>query len=156
MKQALILLVILSLCLTGCGGKADAVFRNFTDLSIEIPEDYLDLSKESFAVDLDFIFGKDPITVSGYAEEKEAFLEYGLELDLQDYGELLMASNKVESQLTEKNGIYCFTYTAGEFTYLVTLWETESSFWTVQAYCMTKEYSKVEDEIWKILSSVTA
>ena len=155
MKKALLLLLILCLCLSGCGAKVATTPHSFQDLTIQIPVDYIDLSEEEFAQDLSFVFGKDPIALNGHREEKALFAAYGLELDLQRYGDLLMKSNNVTSQLSEKDGILHFSYASGDFTYVVTLWETEEAFWTVQAYCPTQDYSKVQKDIWNILSSVT-
>ena len=155
MRKLLLLLLILCLCLTGCGSKTAMVSHSFEDLTIHLPEDYIDLSGEEFAQDLNFVFGKDPIAVNGHREKKATFAAYGLELDLQTYGDLLMKSNQVVGQLSEKDGIWQFSYASGGFTYVVTVWETENAFWTVQAYCMTQEYNRVQDDIWNILSSVT-
>ena len=155
MKTLIPLLLVLSLCLAGCGHESAAPSYAFQDLSIQIPEDYIDLSQEEVATGLDFLFGKDPIAVNGLREEKATFEAYGLQLDLQTYGNLLLKSNNVGSALEEKDGIRTFSYESGEFTYVVTLWETEEAFWTVQAYCPTADYSDVKDDIWEILSSVT-
>ena len=155
MKKFILLLVVLSLCLSGCGAKETSAPHAFQDLTLRIPTDYIDLSGEAFAEGLDFVFALDPVTINGLREAKETFTAYGLELDLQTYGELLMESNHVRSQLDQKNGIWHFSYTSGDFTYVVTLWETEEAFWTVQAYCPTADYDSVSDDIWEILSSVT-
>ena len=155
MKKALLLLLILCLCLTGCGAKETTAPHSFEDLTIRIPTDYTDLSGEEFAQDLTFVFAKDPIALNGHREEKALFAAYGLQLDLEAYGDLLMKSNNVNSTLEQKDGIWNFSYTSGDFTYVVTLWETESAFWTVQAYCPAEEYSKIQKDIWNILSSVT-
>ena len=155
MKKFIILLVVLSLCLSGCGAKETSAPHAFQDLTIRIPTDYIDLSGEAFAEGLDFVFGLDPIAINGLREPKETFMAYGLELDLQTYGALLMETNNVSSQLTQKDTIWNFSYTSGDFTYLVTLWETEEAFWTVQAYCPTADYDSVKDDIWEILSSIT-
>lgn len=155
MKKFILLLVVLSLCLSGCGAKEAFASHTFQDLTIQVPADYIDLSGETFAEGLDFVFGKDPVTINGLRETKETFMAYGLELDLQTFGELLMVSNNVSSQLTQKDNIWNFSYTSGAFTYVVTLWETEDAFWTVQAYCPTADYDSIKDDIWEILSSVT-
>ena len=155
MKKALLLLLILCMCMSGCGADIATAPHSFQDLTIQIPVDYIDLSDEEFAQDLSFLFGKDPIALNGHREEKALFAAYGLELDLQRYGDLLMKSNNVTSQLSEKDGILHFSYASGDFTYVVTLWETKEAFWTVQAYCPTQDYSKVQKDIWNILSSVT-
>ena len=155
MKKVLLLVLVLSLCLAGCGKKSEAASHTFQDLTIQIPADYINLSDEEFAQGLDFVFGLDPVAINGLREEKATFQAYGLELDLQRYGELLMLSNKVSTELTEKDGILHFSYASGEFTYVVTLHENDTAFWTVQAYCPTEDYAKVKKDIWEILSSVT-
>jgi len=93
MKKLILLLLLLSLCLVGCGHESAAPSYAFDDLSIQIPEDYINLSDEEFAEGLSFIFGHDPIAVNGLREAKAVFAAYGLELDLQTYGNLLAKSN---------------------------------------------------------------
>ena len=155
MKKFLLLLVVLALCLAACGADAQPVSHTYEDLTIQIPEDFIDLSGEEFAADLAFVFGLDPIAVNGLRENKSTFEAYGLNLDLESYGKFILKSNNVSSQLQQKDGILTFTYASGEFTYVVTLHETEEAFWTVQAYCPTEDYAKVKKDIWTILSSVT-
>ena len=156
-KCGILLLVLALLCASaaGCGAKEATTLHSFQDLSICIPSDYINLSDESFAQSLDFVFGKDPIAINGIREEKTTFTAYGLDIDLQQYGDLLIKSNNVRSALDEKDGIRYFSYESGDFTYIVTLWETEEAFWTVQAYCSTKDYRTVKSDIWNILKSVT-
>ena len=157
MRKLIALSTLICLCLSiaACGHEPSLKSHTFQDLTIQIPTDYINLSGEEYAAGLDFVFGLDPIAVNGLREEKAAFEAYGLELDLQRYGDLLMKSNNVKSTLSEKDGIWHFSYASGEFTYVVTLWETEDAFWTVQAYCPTQDYSKVQKDIWNLLSSVT-
>ena len=155
MKKTVLLLLALCLLLTGCSPEPAAPTYTFEDLSIQIPEDYINLSDEEFASGLSFVFGCDPIALNGLREEKSTFEAYGLELDLESYGKFLMMSNNVSGDLTQTDGIWNFTYASGEFTYVVTLWETEEAFWTVQAYCPTEDYSKAKKDMWEILSSVT-
>ena len=155
MKKLILLLLVLSLFLTGCGAKETTAPHAYEDLTIHIPTDYIDLSDEEFAQGLAFVFGLDPIALNGMREEKATFEAYGLELDLERYGDFLMMSNQVDADLSKKDGVLYFTYTSEEFTYVVSLWETEEAFWTVQAYCPTADYSKVKSDIWNILKSVT-
>ena len=155
MKKLIALTVLLCLCLCGCAAKAVAPTHSFGDLSIQIPETYINLSDEEFAQGLAFVFGLDPIALNGMREEKATFEAYGLELDLERYGDFLMMSNQVDADLSKKDGVLYFTYTSEEFTYVVSLWETEEAFWTVQAYCPTADYSNAKSDIWNILKSVT-
>ena len=155
MKKTFLLLLVLGLFLTGCSPESAAPSYAFEDLSIQIPEDYINLSDEAFAADLDFVFGLDPIGVNGLREKKATFEAYGLELDLEGYSKFLMMSNNVSSELVQTDGIWNFTYTADGFTYVVTLWETQEAFWMVQAYCPTENYAKAKKDMWNILSSIT-
>ena len=155
MKKLFAFLLVLSLCLTGCGAKAAAPTHAFEDLSIQIPEDYINLSDEDFAADLAFVFGKDPIALNGLREEKATFEAYGLELDLESYGKFVIMANNVTATLEQKDGIHTFSYESSGFTYVVTVWETENAFWTVQAYCPNENYGSVKGDMWEILSSVT-
>ena len=118
-------------------------------------KEYYRLSDEDFAKGLDFVFGLDPIAVNGLREDKSVFEAYGLALDLETYGNLLRSSNNVTDELAQKDGIWTFTYEASGYTYVVTLWETQDAFWTVQAYCPSEDYNSVKDKMWELLSSVT-
>ena len=155
MRKLVLLLLVCALCLSACGAETATAVHTYEDLSISIPVDYVDLTGEEFAANLDFVFGLDPIAINGLREEKATFEAYGLEVDLARYGSLLIAANNLSRQLSEKDGIPTFSYTSGDMTYVVTLWETEDAFWTVQGYCPTENYAKVKNEMWKILSSVT-
>ena len=57
MKKFLALILVLSLFLSGCAHEAADPSYAFDDLSIQIPEDYINLSDEEFAADLAFVFG---------------------------------------------------------------------------------------------------
>lgn len=155
MKKLLSLLLALILCLAGCGTEPAAPSYAFDDLSIQIPAEYINLSDAEFAEDLAFVFGLEPITVNGLREPKATFAAYGLEPNLEQYGQALIKANQVNAVLAEKDGICYFTYEADTYTYLVSLWETKDAFWTVQAYCPTAQYSKVHTDMWEILRSVT-
>ena len=155
MRTRILLLLILCLLLVGCSPEPAAPSYAFDDLSIQIPEDYINLSGEEFAAELDFVFGLDPIAVNGLREEKATFAAYGLDLDLESYGKFVILANNVSAELEQKDGIYTFSYESGGFSYVTTVWETGEAFWTVQAYCPTENYARAKKDMWKILSSVT-
>ena len=152
MKKVLLLLLIVSLCLSGCSAKETTAPHTHEDLTIRIPTDYIDLSGEEYAQDLTFIYGLAPVTVSGLRDDKSMFTEFNL--DLNGYGQLILEINNLSSQLTEQDGIPTFTYEANRYTYLVTLWETEDAYWTVQAFCPTADYEAAKDQMWEILASI--
>lgn len=156
-KYATLLLVLVLLCasLTGCGNRKSTATYTYDDLTITLPADFIDLSGEAFAAELAFIYGLDPIAINGLRESKSTFAAYGLDVDLERYGQLLISSNNVQAKLEQKDDILFFTYTSNGFSYVVTLWESEEAFWMVQAYCPTENYNTVKSDIWEILSSVT-
>ena len=162
MKKVLSLILAVCLCLglCACGKESAAMIpHTYEDLTISLPEDFMDLSQEDYAAGLAFLQGLDPIAVNGLREEKALFASYGLDLDLQRYAKLVVVANNLSIQPEEKDGILTFSYEAisdgVSYTYVVTLWETDQAFWTVQAYCPTENYPKVQDRMWQILKSVT-
>ena len=155
MKKTLALLLFLALLVSFSGCGQSSATYTFEDLSITLPAEYIDLSGAEFAGDLTFLYGLEPITVSGLRESKSTFTANGLDVDLEYYGQLLISANKVNAKLDQKDGILFFTYASGGFSYVVTLWETEEAFWMVQAYCPTENYNKVKNDIWQILNSIT-
>lgn len=155
MRKFIALLITLSLCLAACGAEEATAAHTYEDLTIQIPVDFMELTGEDFAEGLDFVFGLDPIAINGIREEKTTFEAYGLELDLQRYGQLILLSNNITGALEQKDGIWIFSYESGGYTYLVTVWETEEAFWTVQAYCPAAQFAEAEKDMWQILSSVT-
>ena len=144
MRKLILLLLVFALCFTACGAKETTAPHTYEDLTIRIPTEYVELTGEDFATGLDFIFGLDPIAINGIREEKATFEAYGLDLDLETYGNLLAKSNNVSGRLTREDGIWTFSYTSGDMTYVVTLWETEEAFWTVQGYCPTENFAKAK------------
>ena len=155
MRKYLALVLVLALCLSGCGKKTETQSHTFEELTIQIPVDYISLTDADFASDLDFVFGLDPIAVNGLREEKATFAAYGLDLTLEDYARFIILANNVTATPEQKDGILTFSYESGGYTYVVTVWETGEAFWTVQAYCPADDYSKVKNDMWEILSTVT-
>ena len=161
MKKLLCVFLAICLCLglCACGQeKVATVAHTYEDLTIHLPENFIDLSEEAYASGLSFLQGLDPIAVNGIREEKAVFAEYGLEMDLNRYAKLVTMANNLGVQPVEKDGVLTFSYEATtdgvSYTYVVTMWETEAAFWTVQSYCPTANYSKVQNQMWEILTSV--
>jgi len=155
MRKCFALLLALMLCiglLTGCSANETTAQYTHHGLTITLPSEYLDLSEKPYAADYDFMYGLVPVIVSGLQEEKKLFLDN--EMDLEGYGEFMMAANAIAGEWIRKDGVPTFTYEADGYVYTVTLWETEESFWLVQAYCPEKDYSAVSTQIWEILSSI--
>ena len=158
MRKHFVLLLVLVLCiglLSGCSAKETTAPHTHEDLTIRLPLDYLDLSEKPYATEYNFLYGLDPITVCGLRDEKVLFEDHDLHLTLETYGQLVLQTNGLDSNLTQTEGFWCFTYEAVGYTFVATLRETEEAFWTVQAYCPTEKYDKASDQMWEILKSVT-
>lgn len=158
MKKHFVLLLALVLCiglLSGCSAKETTAPHTHEDLTISLPLEFLDLSGEAYAAEYNFMYGMDPIIVNGLRDEKALFQAHDLDLTLETYGQLVLMTNGVDSKLTQKDGLWLFTYEAGDYTYVVSLHETKDAFWTVQAYCLTERYFDVSAQMWEILKSVT-
>ena len=156
MRKHFVLLLVLVLCITllsGCGAKERSAPHVYEDLTIRLPITFLDLSDTTYGAEYDFLWGMEPITVSGLRDDKSLFEAYNL--NLEGYGMLVMVVNGLECTLSQTDGIWNFSYEADGYTYLVTLRETEKAFWTVQAYCPTEDYPQEKDQMWEILRSVT-
>ena len=158
MRKLFVLLLALVLCITplsGCSAKDATVSHTHTDLTICLPSTFLDLSEETFARDYDFLYGLDPITVSGLRDEKARFVAYAPDLDLENYGMLVLQANGVSSSLYHTDNMLHATYEADGYIYVVTFWETKDAFWTVQAFCPKEDYQQVSAQIQQILCSVS-
>ena len=156
MRKHFVLLLALLLCITllsGCSAKETTAPHSFGDLTLRLPVEFLDLSDASYAAEYDFLFGMDPVIISGLRDEKALLASF--DLDIQRYGQLVIEINGLSCDLTQKDGIWNFTYEAEGYTYVVTLQETKDAFWTVQAYCPTESYPQVNSQMWEILKSVT-
>lgn len=156
MRKHFVLLLALVLCIglvSGCSAKETTAAYVHQDLTLHLPPAYLDLSDQDYADQYDFFYGLDSVIISGLRDEKSLF--DGFNVDLQVYADLVLTVNELDCELTQADGIRYFTYEAGSYTYVVTLWETGDAFWTVQAYCPTEDYSRVSDQMWEILRSVT-
>lgn len=141
--------------ISGCGAKETAATHSFQELSITLPVEALDLGTDA---DCDFRFACGVVTVSGIREDRESLRQAGIDPDLYQYTDLLIRAHGLDCQRLQTDGITYFNYEAGApqaFTYVVTVWETENSFWTVQAYCRSEDYAAVKDAMWQYLRSVT-
>ena len=150
----LCLMLILSL-LMGCRTPTKAV--SCMELSVEVPMTYLDLSSQDYAEDLDMMYGDGHVVVAAVRNDRAELESYIEDLTLEGYGELVIEMNELDTGLIQKDGLWTFSYEADSngdmFTYVAAVYESDTSFWTVQAYCLTAEYEKYQDTMWEVVSS---
>jgi len=161
MKRLLALLLALTVCVgtvSGCGGQETLTTHAHEDLTITLPAEAMDLSADPRFADYDFLFACGLVTISGIREERALLRQQGVDPTLQEYTDLLIRAHGLDCQMLLSDGITYFNYEAGDpqlFTYVVTVWETEEAYWTVQAYCRSEDYAAVRDAMWQYLRSIT-
>ncbi len=158
MKHPAKLLLCLALCLallTGCQKGETFVCE---DLTLQLPEGYLDLQEDTGDTDADFLLGRDQVVIKGIAEDK-APLQEASDMTLQDYGELLLEANGLTCSLEQDGELYRFTYEASvdgvSYAYAGIVWEGDVHYWTVQIYCPAEVFTGKQQEIQQILDSVS-
>ena len=129
------------------------------DLTMTVPALYLDMKDAVKNDALAFVYGIGDTAVLGVKESRAEVLAALPDVDTaMEYAEIYVKANKVDADVTEKDGIITFTYKASsgghEFTYLCGVFANDTNFWVVQTYCYTEEFTKNEADFWDILKSV--
>ena len=171
LSVSLILVLVLSL-FTGCKMMtimkeiADGKELTFDDLSLTVPSQYVDLTHTVFVHSLVFVYGNGDSGVMGMKEavsdlNKDLFLKPDEKPEIntpKEYAELFLKANNLDCEITRRDDIVTFTYTASndghEFTYLCGVFANTENFWVVQTYCYSENFTKNEAEFWNILKSV--
>ena len=150
-------LVLSLLLLIGIGTGCSVQHWRFEELSFTLPTEFQNCSAESYAADFDFLFDNGTIAIAGIRETRQALASLG-ELDAAQYTALVIQYNALACKPTQKNGLWCFSYEAVSYgvpmTYLCAGYEAENSFWQVQAYCATADFSAQEEDMWKWILSM--
>lgn len=159
-KPGLLLLVLLLTVslLWGCSGKDAQQTVTCQELTLTLPGSYLDLSESVSSDAAAFVYGHESIVVMATYEDAAMLEAYLPGLDALQYAQLFVQTNQLDSQVTEQDGIPTFTYTvAGEdtsLTYLCGVFQSDARFWVVQVYCPAPLFTKCQEQMQQILSSV--
>lgn len=160
-RSAKILVVLLLICALLCGcSKADTLTEDqtltFMDLSITLPGYFEDQTNAAYATDGTFMYGIYEISVTGVREAYELFDEVP---DLEEYGNMLIQGNNLDTALQQEDGLTTFTFTVldGEtsYTYLAAIYEGTDAFWLVQTSCKTQNFDQSRESFLTYLKSVT-
>ena len=74
--------------------------------------------------------------------------------DLETYINVILQTNDFDSEVAYHDEIPYFTYTNDEFTFIVTVHKGTNSYWFLQTYCATENFSELEPQIWDVLTTV--
>ena len=159
MRRILTLTLSLLLLLGICCGCSVQHWR-YEELSFTLPGEFQNCSNESYAADFDFLFDNGTVAIAGIRETKQALSGFGA-IDAASYTQLVIEHNSLTCQPAQNSGLWCFSYEAVShgtpITYLCAVYEAEQSFWQIQAYCASADFSVNEAAMWDwILSMKTA
>lgn len=162
MKKPLAVLVVL-VCIIGILCGCDSVLPDQTvtceELTITLPGHYIDLSGEDYAAGLALLYGFNDTAITAIKEDKASLQALIPDMDAQQYAELFVASNSLLDTVEVVDGIPTFQYCldAGDtsVTYLCGVFESDSNFWVIQAYCPTTGFAESQEALWGYITTVT-
>ena len=157
LKISVVFLLLFSL-LTGCG----LFQKTFTcqDLNITLPSGFKDYSDAEEAKNFDFLYLSDQVGIAGVRTQKISLQSNNPNMTLEQFAQFVADESGLEDAVISQNdGIYNFTYELDtdqkSYTYLVAVFEDDISFWALQCYSVSEDFSDVRDDIWEYLSTVT-
>lgn len=148
--------VVVAVCLLG--GCADNYPQGQTvvyeDLQITLPGDFIDLSKEAYAEDANFLYGRNTLILKAMAEKKTSLQE----MTLDGYTSLVIKGNELTCAPEAFRDGYLFSYETPvgneNYTYVTAVFEGEINFWLLQFYCPSANLTENQPEMDMILSAV--
>ena len=153
--SAMLLVMVMMLC--ACGAK-DQTFSN-NGLIMDLPGNYEPLTGDDVA-GFTFSMGSKKSVIMGLKEEKAMFESYGLNLTLDEYTDLVIEANGLNTTVKYEGGIPTFTFTnyvdGTYFKYLAATFEGKDAFWLIQFACEEGKFDDMYSSFIKYLSTVRA
>ena len=153
MKPRTAVCFLLILCLLGCSAAKDTQIT-CKELTLTLPEIYLDLSAESYAEEADFLYGRGRLIVMGLGEAKSELKT----ATLDGYTALVLKAHALTCSPERTGNGYRFSYDApvGDpvYSYVTATYESSAHFWVIQCYCPAEYLETYAQEISTILDSV--
>ncbi|MCI8331647.1 MAG: hypothetical protein HFE78_02330 [Clostridiales bacterium] len=147
------LLLLCSFMLCSCGAAKEKEFSK-EGFTITLTDAF----KEQEIATQTVAYVSTKVSVSALKEEKSAFEDNDLDIDLSDYADLVIAANNLSAEAEEKDGLLCFTYdnsvSGQNFTYLATVFESSDAFWLVQFGCEKDKYDSFKEDFVKYAKTV--
>ena len=151
---------VLALCLVLCGCSAKQQDKVVTckELVLTLPASYVDLSDQSYAAGLSFVYGVDQEAVLAIHESRASLETYYPDIDAEQYGMLFVETNGYDCQVGKLGQLVTFTYRKVaqniELTYLCGVFMSEENFWCVQFYCPSEDFSENEEKFMDYLQKI--
>ena len=111
------ILVVLLACILLCGCSVDDILDKLPektyehgDVSITLPNSFMDYSSQDMAEGKDFLFANSEMGIAGVREDKKELYEAFGEMDAEGYANLIAELYELDASAAEKDGHWSFTY----------------------------------------------
>lgn len=158
MKRNLLKIICLVLAsailLCGCGGATEQTITS-NGMSMTISGSMKDITKDSGYT---FAYASSNEAVIGLYEAKAEFEAYGLDPTLEEYCDLVIQGNGMETEATKNGDLLTFTFDSvvdGEdYSYLAAVYEGAEGFWLIQCGSKSADFDKHYNSFLTYLNSV--
>ena len=151
MKRRIFACLLVVFLLAGCGSDPVGYAKQYKDLTLILPADFIELEKTD---DADFLYGRHSLVFKGLAESKSSIQP----MTLQEYTAYVVSTNQKTATPQASGDGYLFTYEApvGDtvYSYTVATYETPENFWILQFYCPKDTLAENQPEIDIILEGI--
>ena len=152
----IVCLFLCIVCLTACADKTVSVVCE--DLTLTLPESYVNLSNKDYADEFDFLYGVGSEAVLGFRYSRSLLEQKFPDISAKKYAQMFVDQANLSCPVTETDGLVSFVYTAttaeGEITYLSAAFMTENNLWIVQFYCPASDYAQKSADFMQYLRCV--
>ena len=157
MKKRLISLC-LAVLLTGCAAKHTDHTVKMDDLSFTLPYTFTDMSGDSTEnPNQAFMYAQDNLYITGFQESKAELSKYFQYISLGAYVQMFCENYFPDIPAQHTDDIWNIVYTTAidgkDYTFLCLFYETQESFWRVQACCPSEDFAENQQVMWDYLSS---
>ena len=156
MRRIFSLVLCLFLLIGTCTGCSKQHWR-YEELSFTLPGEFQNCSAEDYAAPFDFLFDNGKVAIAGIRETKQALQSYAA-ADAAAYTQLVIEYNELTCEPVQKNGLWTFAYEAVSngtaMTYICAVYEADHSFWQIQAYCTSADFSANANTMWNWILSM--
>lgn len=156
-KKILVLLGVFALILCGCDQKIKEKEYENNHFKITMQEGFYEKDLAAATI----YYESSNVLFTSIKESFEDLAIVGLDKDstIDEYAKVVMANNKAEYDLQEKNDITYFTYEkeiqGKEFYYLTSIFKTNDAFWLISFGCESKNKEIYESNFIKWLNTIS-
>ena len=153
--KRLLILVLTACLLCGCSSAPQEQKVVCNGLTLTLPASFTDFSQDGYEEGLAFNYADVDMGICGSFEEKTYLEQYIPDISAEKYAQLFLQTNHVDAAVEDKDGIPTFRYIVDGYTYLCGVFQAETGFWVIQAYCPEEDYESGADDMWRYIQSVT-